>query len=109
MFTIIIVLVFVEMISKVWGLKFGLYTKNTVNRRAGYMHWNLDRRRTSDVTDLIGYWRVEEISAGPPLTRVDHSTEMIVSGVPGFISSYLTNDALVSGTAWVKKYAEERN
>ena len=54
-------ILYVEMISKVWGLKFGLYTKNTGNRRAGYMHWSLDRRRTSDVTDLIGYWRVEAV------------------------------------------------
>lgn len=99
---------YVEMISSVWGFKFGLYTTNTVNKSNGYMHWALDRRKESDVNDLIGYWRVEQISSNPPVTRVDHSTEMVVTGVPDFIANYLTQDALVSGTAWVKKYAEKR-
>ena len=100
-------LLFVEMISSVWSVKIGLYTVNKIRKKEGYMHWYLDRRKESDAKDLVGYWRVEELSTNPPLTRVDHSTEMVVSGVPGFIADYLTKDALVSGTAWVKKYSEQ--
>jgi len=71
------------------------------------MAWTLDYRRTSDVKDLTGYWRVEQIRDNPPLTRVDHATNLAISGVPGFVVNYLTEQSLVDGTAWVKASAEK--
>jgi len=100
--------IYVEMISSVMGIKIGLYTKNTVRKDQNYMSWTLDYGKESDVNDMIGYWRVQQIQDSPPVTRVDYRTEMLVSGVPGFVGNYLTKDALVSGTQWVKKQAEAR-
>ena len=57
-----------------------------------------DYSRLSDADDLIGYWRVEQIQDSPPLTRVDYATDMKLSGVPDFLASYLTKDALINGT-----------
>ena len=98
---------YVEMISSVMWVKFGIYTKNVINKPEQYMHWTLDYSRKSDADDLVGYWRVEQISADPPLTRVDYATQMSVSALPGFIADYLTKDALINGTKWVKREAEK--
>ena len=100
--------IYVEMISSIVGVKVGLYTKNHLRKDQNYMSWTLDYSKESDVHDMIGYWRVEQIQENPPVTRVDYKTEMKVSGVPGFVSNYLTKDALTSGTKWVKKQAEAR-
>ena len=56
---------------------------------------------------MIGYWRVEQIEAEPPMTRLDYATEIVVSGVPDFIVNHLTESSLVDGTAWVKREAEK--
>ena len=100
--------IYVEMISSIVGFKIGIYTKNSLRKDQNYMSWTLDYRRESDVNDMIGYWRVEQIQDSPPITRVDYSTEMKVSGVPKFVANYLTKDALTSGTEWVKTQAEAR-
>ena len=99
---------YVEMISSIWGVKIGLYTINDIHKEQGYMTWALDPARTSDAADMVGYWRVEQISTSPPTTRLDYATDMRVQGVPSFIASYLTKGALVDGTAWVKKQSERR-
>lgn len=98
--------VYVDMQSSVMGFKTAIYSKNAVHRDAGWMAWSLDYRRTSDVKDLTGYWRVEQLRDDPPLTRVDHATNLAITGVPGFVVSYLTKQSLVDGTAWVKANAE---
>ena len=72
-----------------------------------YMSWTLDRNRTSDVRDMIGYWLVLESPDNPNKTRLEYSTELVLGGVPDFIVNILTKDALVDGTAWVKKRSEE--
>jgi len=71
------------------------------------MSWELDRGRTSDVIDLIGYWRIEEVSQNPIVTRVEYATEMVVGRFPDFIVNFLTRDSLTNGTEWVKERAEE--
>lgn len=98
---------FVEMDLSFWWIESKLYTINTLDRKKGYMSWVLDRSRTSDVIDLVGYWRIEQISEEPALTRVQYATEMVVGGFPDFIVSFLTRDSLTDGTAWVKERAEE--
>lgn len=97
----------VELISSVMFVKFGVYTKNYICKEQHYMHWTLDYDRQSDAKDLIGYWRVEQISSDPPITRVDYATEMLVTGVPDFLATYLTKDALINGTKWVKRESEK--
>jgi ribosome-associated toxin RatA of RatAB toxin-antitoxin module len=97
---------YVDMQSSVLGFRFGLYTVNHIHRQQGYMAWELDYTRTSDVGDMIGYWRVEAVQTDPPITRLDYSTEMLISGVPDALVRYLTSKSLTSGTAWVKQVAE---
>ena len=98
---------YVQMISSVMFFTFTMHTKNSIHEDQNYMSWTLDYERKSDLDDSVGYWLVKEISTSPHLTRVDYSTNIIVSGVPAGLTAYLTEDALVEGTKWVKKYAEE--
>lgn len=98
---------YTALISEVMFVEFGVYTHNRVRKKEGYMFWTLDYRRRSDADDLLGYWRVEQIQDSPPLTRVDHSTELVLAGVPDFIVDYLSQDALINGTKWVKREAEK--
>jgi ribosome-associated toxin RatA of RatAB toxin-antitoxin module len=98
---------YVDMQSSIMGFNTAIYSKNAVHRDAGWMAWSLDYRRTSDVKDLTGYWRVEQIQDDPPLTRVDHATNLAITGVPGFVVNHLTKQSLVDGTAWVKASAEQ--
>ena len=98
---------YVALISQVLWIEFGLYTINTIHREKNYMSWQLDRRRMSDVEDIIGYWRIVQIAEDPPRTRVDFASELSLQGVPEFLEDYLREDSLRNGTAWVKKYAEK--
>ena len=97
---------YVDMQSSVLGKKFGQYTRNSIHKDQGYMSWTLDYRRLSDVDDMVGYWKLEQISTSPPITRLEYGTEIKVGELPGFLVGFLTRDALRSGTAWVKKYSE---
>ena len=99
--------VFVAMDLSFWWIHSKLYTVNTIAKEQGYISWELDRTRTSDVIDLVGYWRIEEVSKEPALTRVEYSTEMVVGRFPEFIVNFLTRDSLTNGTAWVKERSEE--
>jgi len=100
---------FVDMKSSIVGFTTVLYSRNTVTHESptlGWLAWSLDYRRTSDVKDIAGYWRVEQLQASPPLTRIEQGTELAISNVPGFVVSYLTKQSLVDGLAWVKAAAE---
>ena len=98
---------YVDMQMSVMGMKKGMYTINTVKRSEGWMAWTLDYSRKSDVQDMVGYWRVEQISSNPPITRLDYSTQMKARGVPGWLVNLLTKKSLKDGTRWVKERAEE--
>ena len=99
--------IYVSMDLSFWWIHSKLYTVNTIHKNQGYMSWELDRTRTSDVIDLVGYWRIEEISKEPALTRVEYATEMVVGRFPDFIVNFLTRDSLTNGTEWVKERSEE--
>jgi coenzyme Q-binding protein COQ10 len=98
---------YVDMQMSVMGIKKGMYTINTVKRSEGWMAWTLDYSRKSDVQDMVGYWRVEQISSNPPITRLDYSTQMKARGVPDWLVKLLTKKSLKDGTRWVKERAEE--
>ena len=98
---------YVDMQMSVVGIKKGIYTINTVKRDEGWMAWTLDYSRKSDVQDMIGYWRVEQVSSNPPRTRLDYSTQMKARGVPNWLVKLLTKKSLKDGTRWVKERAEE--
>lgn len=97
---------YVAMQSGIPGVTFTIYSRNVVRRAEGWMAWTLDYDRTSDVHDMVGHWRVTEVSKSPPVSRLDYSTRMQVKGAPGFVVRSLTKSSLESGTAWVKEHAE---
>ena len=97
---------YVDMQISVLGFSSGIYTRNTVKQAEGYMTWSLDYSRKSDVDDLIGYWRVTPLEGWEGWSKLEYSTQMRMSGVPGFIVRYMTRDALAEGTAWVKLRSE---
>jgi len=102
---------FVDMKSSIVGFTTVLYSRNTVTHESpslGWLAWSLDYRRTSDVKDIAGYWRVEQLQTSPPLTRIEQGTELAISNVPGFVVSYLTKQSLEDGLAWVKAAAESQ-
>ena len=102
-------LFYVDMKSTIAGFDTVIYSKNILRKDEGWMAWSLDRRRTSDVKDLAGYWRLEVVSTDPPRTRVEQGTELAISRfVPGIVTSYLTEQSLVDGLAWVKTAAEKK-
>lgn len=101
------ILWYVQMTSKFMWVSSTLYTVNRIRKKMNYMSWTLDRSRTSDVRDMIGYWLVLESPDNPNQTRLEYSTELVLGGVPDFIVNILTKDALVDGTAWVKLRSEE--
>ena len=100
---------YVDMQTSILGFKSRIFTKNTVRKDLGYMSWNLDYERKSDVNDLVGYWRVEPVKELPGTTRLEHSNSVMIKGVPGFLVNYMTRDALSEGTGWVKREAEKRS
>ncbi len=98
---------YVDMQMSILGIKKALYTVNTVRRDDGWMAWTLDERHESAVEEMIGYWRVEQIQADPPVTRLDYLTQMKARGVPEWLVKILTKESLKDGTRWVKERAEE--
>ena len=100
-------ILYVDMEISVMFVSSHLYTINTVKRSEGYMTWILDRDRKSSVKDTVGYWMVSPHPQDPKRSRVEYSSQMIVSGIPEFIAKFLTRDSLKGGTVWVKKRAEE--
>ena len=98
---------YIDMQMSVLGIKKGIYTVNDVRRDKGWMAWTLDYERKSDVQDMVGYWRVEQVSSNPPRTRLDYSTQMKARGVPDWMVKLLTKSSLKDGTRWVKERAEE--
>ena len=98
---------YVDMEISVMFVSSHLYTINTINKAEGYMSWILDRDRESSVKDTVGYWMLSPHPKEPSKTRVEYSSQMIVSGVPDFIARFLTRDSLRSGTVWVKEQAEK--
>jgi ribosome-associated toxin RatA of RatAB toxin-antitoxin module len=99
---------YVDMQTSVFGFKSQVFTKNIIRKTEGYMAWTLDYDRKSDVSDLVGYWRVEPVEGLDGVTKLEHSNSIKLKGVPGFLVNYMTRDALSEGTAWVKREAEKR-
>ncbi|NOY27211.1 MAG: hypothetical protein GXP62_15185 [Oligoflexia bacterium] len=79
------------------------------NRRPdlGYMTWQLDYSRDSDIDDSTGYWLVYAAPGHPGYTRVEYSVDLRVKGwVPAFVEDMLANKGLDKATSWVKVQVE---
>jgi hypothetical protein len=100
--------VYVYFKASVVGFPVEWWIKHDFQTAKGYVTWTLDYRRHSDLHDSVGYWRVTELSTDPPLSRIEYSVDLRVSGwVPGAIEDMLANKGLVEATEWVKKQSEK--
>ena len=99
-------LLYIGMLTSFLMFKSQLYMIHRIQRPLGYISWTLDRSRTSDLDDVIGYWRISQISDNPPRTRLEYGSAIVAGGMPDFVIAFLTRDSLLDGTAWVKEQTE---
>lgn len=84
------------------------YVKHTYRPAEGYMTWELDYSRTSDLDDSVGFWIVEPVDGQPGVTRVYYSVDVRLSGwVPSAIEDMIAKSGLTKATAWVKRESEK--
>jgi hypothetical protein len=85
------------------------FIDHTYAPERGYMSWQLDYSRQSDLDDSVGYWLVREVPGRPGWTRVDYSVDLRVTGwVPQFVQDLLVKQGLQDATSWLRKHAEAR-
>ncbi len=73
----------------------------------GYMTWQLDYSRESDIDDSTGYWLVYPTPGYEGWTRVEYTVDLRLKGwVPGIVENMLAKKGLILATSWVKKQAE---
>jgi hypothetical protein len=70
--------------------------------------WTLDYSARSDLDDSVGFWYVVPHPDDPEnASRVYYSVDVrMFSWVPSFVVDFMSRQALVDATAWVKKYSE---
>ncbi len=99
--------VFVEFKLKVIGMSVDYFIDHTVQTDQGYMTWELDYSRESDIDDSTGYWLVYPAPEKPGVTRVEYTVDLRLKGwVPGIVENMLAKKGLVLATSWVKKQSE---
>lgn len=79
------------------------------DRRAdlGYVTWQLDYSRLSDIDDSTGYWLVFPAPDREGYTRVEYTVDLRLSGwIPGFVEDMLAKKGLEKATSWVKLQVE---
>jgi hypothetical protein len=73
----------------------------------GYLTWQLDYSRESDIDDSTGYWLVYPTPGYDGWTRVEYTVDLRLKGwVPGIVENMLAKKGLLLATSWVKKQAE---
>jgi len=73
----------------------------------GYLTWQLDYSRESDIDDSTGYWLVYPTPGYEGWSRVEYSVDLRLKGwVPGIVENMLAKKGLIVATSWVKKQAE---
>ena len=97
----------VEFEVSVLGLDVVYYIDHDFYPDKGYLSWQLDYSKESDVDDSTGYWLVYPSPSKPGASRLEYSVDLRLKGwVPGIVENMLANKGLTLATAWVKKQAE---
>jgi len=101
--------IFVDFIISTWGVTVQYYIKHYYNPSKGYLTWQLDYSRESDLDDSTGYWLVYPSPLDPSKTRVEYSVVLLIKGwVPGFVQTMLAESGIENATKWVKREAEKQ-
>jgi hypothetical protein len=89
-------------------LKLQFYVEHHYDPSQRSMTWTLDYSRRSDLDDSVGFWYVVPHPDRPrDASRVYYSVDVsLFSWVPHFVVEFMSQQALVDATAWVKKYSE---
>ncbi len=99
---------YTRFVLEVAGMDVEYFIHHTWHPEANYLTWTLDYARKSDLDDSVGYWRVAPISSTPPLSRLEYSVDIRVSGfVPGFVQDMIAKKGLTDATSWVKRESEK--
>ena len=81
---------------------------HTFDREAGYLTWELDYTKQSDLDDSTGYWLVYPAPDHSGYTRVEYTVDIRLSSwVPSLVEDMLADKGLEQATSWVKKQAEQ--
>jgi len=100
--------VYVDFLISSFGVDVRYYIRHTVMAEDGYLTWELDYNRLSDLDDSVGYWLTLPVEGHPGLTRLEYSVDLRMKGwVPAVIENALAKKGLTLATAWVKRAAEE--
>ena len=101
--------IYTRFIIKAALMKVEYFINHTYDPSKGYMAWELDYARQSDLNDSTGYWLVYPSPIDPKKTRVEYSVDLrIKDWVPKFVQNMLANQGLEDATKWVKKQSEKR-
>lgn len=99
--------ILVEFQLSVMGMGVTYYIDHSVYKDKGYMTWQLDYTRESDIDDSTGYWLTYPTPGKPGFTRVEYTVDLRLKGwVPGIVENMLAKKGLVLATSWVKQQSE---
>lgn len=92
---------------KIMGKDVEYYIDHERRADKGYVTWQLDYSRESDIDDSTGYWLVYPSPAREGYTRVEYTVDLRLKGwVPGFVEDLLANKGLEKATGWVRLQVE---
>lgn len=99
--------IYVRFKLSVLGVEYFIH--HSYRPEAGYLTWQLDYRRTSDLDDSVGYWLVHPATGHDGYTRVEYTVDLRASGwVPDFVQKMLMERGVEDATTWLKKSSEAR-
>lgn len=89
-------------------LKFQFFVNHLFEPDQNSLTWTLDYSEHSDIDDSVGYWYVIPHPDDPQhMSRVYYSVQVsLYNWVPQFVVDFMSKQALMDATAWVKKYSE---
>jgi hypothetical protein len=90
-------------------LKLQFFVSHLHDPAKNSLTWTLDYSKQSDLDDSVGFWYVVPHPDDPEnRSRVYYSVEVrMFPWVPAFVVDFMSRQALVDATAWVKKSSEK--
>jgi ribosome-associated toxin RatA of RatAB toxin-antitoxin module len=100
--------IFVRMKIGFPALQLKFYINHLYDPSQNSLTWTLDYTNYSELDDSAGYWYVIPHPDNPSKwSRVYYSVEVsMFRWVPRFVVDFMSKQALIDATAWVKKYSE---
>ena len=76
--------------------------------KKGWGTWELDKSQTNDLSECIGFWRVEQVP-GTNFADVSYSVNLASDGaILNLFKAMLIKEGVQKATQWVKNEAEKR-